>query len=33
MNNQTKKQAKQIYAKLAKAGWTQKHLGYQEGGI
>lgn len=26
-------QAKYIYNQLARAGWNQKYLGYQEGGV
>jgi hypothetical protein len=33
MNNQTQKLAKNIYIQLAQVGWSQKHLGFQEGGI
>ena len=31
--NKFQKQAKIVYSKLAKAGWSQKRLSFQEGGI
>ncbi len=31
--NKFQKQAKKFYTQLSKAGWNQKHLSYQEGGI